>query len=209
MSNSPIRAVEFSSGALLHNLQSLAATHGTDVIVDLRLDAYGHGSDWVAEIARSLGFTQFFTNDDSRAAISAETRGIFGIGSGIPVATAVAEIVAVKHIPAGDSVSYGYTWTAARNSVIALASMGFADGLPRKGSNQVHGTISGISCPQVGRIAMDQVVFDATDAAPRIGETVTLWDSLCPLDEWARASGWEPLSLVTRLGVRVERRWRS
>ncbi|MEY5017535.1 MAG: hypothetical protein RL431_584 [Actinomycetota bacterium] len=209
MSNSPIRAVEFSADALTHNLKSLAATHGTDLPLDLRLDAYGHGRDWVTGIAEHLGFAHFLTDDESRASIAAETRGIFGIGAGMPVATAHAEIVAVKHIPAGDSVSYGYTWTAVRDSVIALASLGFADGLPRRGSNRVHGTISGISCPQVGRIAMDQVVFDATDAAPRIGETVTLWDSLSPLDEWASASGWEPLSLVTRLGVRVERRWRS
>ncbi len=207
MSKSPLRAVQFSTDALTHNLRRWAETHGTDAALDLRLDAYGHGRDWVAGIAETLGFAQFLTDDTSRAPIADATRHIMGIDSGAPVATALAEIVAVKHIPAGDSVSYGYTWTAPRDSAVALASLGFADGLPRFGTNHVHGTISGVRCPQVGRIAMDQVVFDVTDSPTHVGGTVTLWDVDSPLREWADAAHWEPLSLVTRLGARVERRW--
>ncbi len=207
MSNSPLRVVEFSAGALVENLRDIALSEGEDCVVDVRLDAYGHGSDWVRGIAEPLGFLRFLTDDESSHPISSATRRIYGVTGGRPVATVRGEVVAMKNIVAGDSVSYGYTWTATRDTQLALVSLGFADGLPRRGSNRVHATVAETSRPQVGRIAMDQLVIDITDVPTAVGDTVTFWDHQSPLSEWVEAFGGEPLSLVSRLGIRVERRW--
>lgn len=207
MSNAPLRFVEFSADALAENLRNVALLERENFVVDVRLDAYGHGSDWVRGIAESNGFLHFLTDDGSVHPISAATRRVYGVEGGSPVATLRGEIVALKNVVAGDSVSYGYTWTASRETQLALVSLGFADGLPRRGSNHVHATVAGVSVPQVGRIAMDQLVIDVTETTAAVGDTVTLWDSQSPLSEWAHAFAGEPLSLISRLGIRVERRW--
>jgi alanine racemase len=206
--NSPRRRVEFSRSALDSNLAALAAS-SIDAIIDLRCDAYGHGADWVRDAAESHGFDSFLADDEPFAPIPSATTAIFGINGGARVATLSAEIVAVKHIAAGEHVSYGYTWTADRSSQLGLVSLGFADGLPRAGSNVATMTIEGHRVPVVGRIAMDQCVVDITDLSVTVGSTVSLWDSVDSIAEWSTCARRDPLSLVSGLSWRVERSWVS
>ncbi len=48
-------------------------------------------------------------------------------------------VLAVREIPAGDSVGYNATWTAARPSRIATAALGYADGFHRSSVRPRHG----------------------------------------------------------------------
>lgn len=69
----------------------------------------------------------------------------------------------VHTLPAGETVSYGRTWTAPRDSRIALIPCGYADGIPRLASNRGAVLVRGQRAPIRGRVCMDQFMVDVTD----------------------------------------------
>lgn len=85
-----------------------------------------------------------------------------------PVMSVKARITRVFSISPGTGVSYGCTWTAQRESVLATLPLGYADGVPRLLSNRGHVLIAGERAPIVGRVCMDQFMADVTDIAARI-----------------------------------------
>ena len=83
----------------------------------------------------------------------------------------------VRHLSwkeAGDPVSYGGTWTAARRTRLAVLPLGYGDGFWRGHSNRLSVQIGGRMCPQVGRICMDQMMVDVTDV-PDVGLGDPAW----------------------------------
>lgn len=81
-----------------------------------------------------------------------------------PVLSLKAKVVLVRFVCAGESIGYGRTFAADRDSVIAIVSIGYADGFPRNLSNQgAEVLINGCRAPVVGRICMDQLAVDVTD----------------------------------------------
>jgi alanine racemase len=74
--------------------------------------------------------------------------------------TAVAQL---RSVPAGDTVGYGATWRASRDTRIAVLPCGYADGLPRRASNHAQVAIRGKRAKLVGRISMDIALVDVTD----------------------------------------------
>ena len=176
-------------------------------MVDLRCDAYGFGASWVRATAESEGCDRFLTDDNVLDPIPPTTSELFGISAGLPVATLIGEIVALKSINSGESVSYGYTWTAERPTHLALVSLGFADGVPRSGSNVTSARVNGVSAPVVGRIAMDQMVLDVTESPAELGDDVHFWSNHDEIAAWAKSANRDALSLVAGLSWRVERDW--
>jgi alanine racemase len=75
----------------------------------------------------------------------------------------VTAIAQLRRIAKGDSVGYGATWTASRESRLAILPCGYADGLPRSASGHAEVAIRGKRVPLVGRISMDIAVADVTD----------------------------------------------
>lgn len=65
-------------------------------------------------------------------------------------------------IAAGESVSYGLTWTATRETVCATIPTGYSDGISRKFSNLGKVLINGNFCPILGRQAMNLIVVDVS-----------------------------------------------
>ena len=63
---------------------------------------------------------------------------------------------------AGATVGYNATWTAARPSRIATASIGYADGWMRSLSGRGAASFDGRAVPLVGRVSMDLTTFDVT-----------------------------------------------
>jgi alanine racemase len=205
--NSPRRRVVFSADALRSNLHELIGAEGSKLVVDLRCDAYGFGASWVREQSENAGVSHFLIDDNTLSPPPPTTAALFGLTSGSPVAVVHGEVVALKHIVPGDAVSYGYTWTATRDTRLALVALGFADGVPRSGSNSGRVRINDVSVPVVGRIAMDQLVVDVTDAHVDIGDDAMLWSKRDDINSWTNADGPDPLSLIARLTWRVEREW--
>jgi alanine racemase len=91
-----------------------------------------------------------------------------------PVMELVTKITFIKRVKKGETVSYGRTWTASRDTTVATLAAGYADGLPRAASGALRFTIDGRHYPQIGRICMDQCMIDLGAHAPaRIGDDVT------------------------------------
>lgn len=77
-----------------------------------------------------------------------------------PVMELETQVVSIKKIEAGTSVSYGRTWTAGQETFIATIPVGYADGLARHLSPGLKVRIGEREYPIVGRICMDQCMID-------------------------------------------------
>jgi alanine racemase len=128
------------------------------------------------------------------------------------VMTLTAEVIAVKHVAAGTGVSYGYTYRTPADTSIALVSIGYADGLPRLGSNTAAAELGGIVHPVVGRIAMDQLVLDIGTTPVAVGDTVTVFGDrtrgVPAAVDWALSTRRPALALTAALGRRIVRSYR-
>jgi alanine racemase len=133
-----------------------------------------------------------------------------------PVVELKARLLQARLVPSGISVGYGATWTARRTSRIAIVSIGYADGYSRPiggtdgrpgGEAVVHGT----RCPIVGRVSMDLIAVDITGLRKDVqrGDWITLLGDGIGVDEmagWARTISYD---VLTRLGRRFHRVWKS
>ena len=127
-----------------------------------------------------------------------------------PAMTLRASIAAVRRVPAGTGVSYGYDHRTDRDTTLVLVPLGYADGVPRQASGRLPVSIGGRRFTNVGRIAMDQFVVDVGDAPVSIGDEVVLFGDptlgLPSAADWADAAGTINYEIVTRIGARVPRR---
>lgn len=80
-----------------------------------------------------------------------------------PVMTFKTKPILIKEVLAGQTISYGRTYTTTKDSIIATIPVGYADGFSRALSNQGHVTLKGYKAPIVGRVCMDQTMVDLTE----------------------------------------------
>ena len=137
-------------------------------------------------------------------------RGDFGL---IPAMTLRAEVALVKNLAAGQGVSYNHHWTSDRDTVIAVVPAGYADGVPRLLSNQMHVQVNGRGFPQVGRVCMDQFVVDLGPDGGGVaeGDVVELFGAGtrgAPIArDWADQIGTIDYEIVTGIGARAHRQY--
>jgi alanine racemase len=121
-----------------------------------------------------------------------------------------ARVLAVREVGVGESVGYNATWRAARPSRIATVGVGYADGWLRSQSNRGHVLFDGACLPLVGRVSMDLITIDATDApALREGGWVDLIGPGRAPDDVAEAAQTNGYEILTSLGRRYARTWTS
>jgi alanine racemase len=118
-------------------------------------------------------------------------------------------ILQVREIGPGDTVGYGAMWTAKRPTRLAVAALGYADGLMRSGSGTDRGggaaIVAGKRCPFAGRISMDLVCIDITETPQgkvRRGDMATFIGGGVTIDDVANAAGTIGYEILTRLGRR-------
>jgi len=80
----------------------------------------------------------------------------------------------VKHLPAGEAVSYGLQYRLAKDAWIATVPVGYADGYSRRMSGRAHVLIGGKRYPVAGSITMDQLLVDCGDDRIEPGSEVAL-----------------------------------
>ena len=115
-----------------------------------------------------------------------------------------AQVLQVRSVPAGETVGYGASWTAARDSRVAVVNLGYADGYLRCHAGKGGATWQGRALPLVGRVSMDLTAFEASEASVIEGDWLAInYD----LTLTAEQSGMSPYELLTGLGRRFERRW--
>ncbi len=149
---------------------------------------------------------------------------IFGVSPmGTPIAElhpamrVRSEVVDLRTIEPGESVGYGATFRASRQTRIATLPMGYADGLSRQLSNRGHVLCRGVRAPIIGAVSMDMCMIDVTDV-PGVGlrDEVTVLGAagtsrgeVVSAEEVASHSGsiaWEVLTSISR---RVPRFYRE
>ena len=130
-----------------------------------------------------------------------------------PVVRLDARVVQLRRVDEGDSVGYGADEIMLRASVIAILSVGYADGFLRaagssdfrKGADAI---VAGVRCPLVGRVSMDLIAVDVTalpEGAVSRGDFATLIGDGITVDEVAECAGTIGYEVLTRLGRRFSR----
>lgn len=130
----------------------------------------------------------------------------------VPAMTLRSEIVALRGVPAGTGVSYGFNHVCETATTLALVPMGYADGMPRALNGAgAWVTVAGEPRPIVGRIGMDQFIVDVGPLAGRValGEPVVLFGDPelghPPVEIWAGLMRTINYEIVAGIGSRVRR----
>ena len=140
------------------------------------------------------------------------TRPGIGLYGGLPFADATPvvslslPIIQTRDVLAGESVGYGNTWIAERDSRIVTVSCGYADGILRVMGPKTHLFANGTAVPVAGRISMDSICIDVTDVSdlPSALELLGPQQSIETLAQNAGTIGYE---ILTSLGARYSRRY--
>ena len=92
-----------------------------------------------------------------------------------PALKVKARVTLIRDVEKGIGVGYGHFFKTQRKSKLAVVAIGYADGVSRALSGKISASIDGVLVPQVGAIAMDQMVFDITDKPDiKTGQVLTL-----------------------------------
>src|SRR6516165_195648 len=174
-----------------------------------------------ASLANSAGI---FIGDTAHFDLARPGAALYGInptpGRDNPmrnVLTLSGRILQVRKVPQGESVGYGATWNAKRASRVAIAALGYADGLLRAGSGldrKAGGSaiVARKRCPIVGYISMDLACIDVTDLpdnAVRRGDSATFIGENLLIDQVAASAGTIAYEVLVRLGSRCHLAYRG
>ena len=111
----------------------------------------------------------------------------------------------------GESVSYGHAHILERDSIIATAPIGYADGYPWNSFPDGKVIISNSFCKLIGRVTMDQILIDITDIDAKINDEVVILGKsknksisieVEDIATWNKTIPWE---ILTNMSKRLER----
>lgn len=120
------------------------------------------------------------------------------------------KILQVRDVDSPMTVGYGATHRVGRKGRLATVAVGYADGYFRALSNRGHAVVGGMRVPVVGRVSMDLItidVSDAPDAAVQVGGFVDLIGPGLSVDDLAAEAGTIGYEILTSLGRRYHRRY--
>lgn len=124
-----------------------------------------------------------------------------------PAMTLSAELISVRSIAAGEGVGYGHSFVSTEPMRIGVVACGYADGYPRHAGTGTPATVGGVRTRLVGRVSMDMLAVDLTNAPQAsVGTPVVLWGVGGPsVDEVALAAGTIGYELLCAVAPRVPR----
>ncbi|MBC7954181.1 MAG: alanine racemase [Rhodospirillaceae bacterium] len=134
-------------------------------------------------------------------------------GQANPMTSAVrleAKILQVRDVDTPMTVGYGASHRVSARGRIAVAAVGYADGLFRSAGNRGFGLIGGKRVPVVGRISMDLTTFDISALPPdsvQPGALIQLIGDGQSADELAAQAQTIGYEILTALGRRYLRNY--
>jgi alanine racemase len=124
----------------------------------------------------------------------------------VPAMRLVSTVIALRDVPAGETVGYGRAWRAREDSLIAIVAAGYADGLPRALPSGTPVLVNGAPARLAGRVSMDMIAVEVTDiAGVRVGHPAVLWGPELPVEEIAARAGTIGYELLCAVSRRVPR----
>ena len=91
------------------------------------------------------------------------------------VVTIHAKIIQLKKMAPGTPIGYGRSFIAKKEMIVAVASIGYADGLDRRLSNRGFIHVNNSLAPIVGKVCMDMLMIDVTSIkGVAVGNEITL-----------------------------------
>jgi alanine racemase len=130
-----------------------------------------------------------------------------------PVLSLRSQVTLVRDLEAGERPSYGRCRPLSQRSTVAVAPIGYADGVPRRLFTQ-GGTvlIRGARRPLAGAVTMDQIIMDCGppgSSGVEVGDEVVLLgsqgDDEITADDWAAWVGTISYEVLCGIGPRVPR----
>lgn len=169
---------------------------------------------------RSLGASStIFLGADYHFDLVRPGAALYGLnpvpGSPNPMARAVglqARILQVRDVDTPMTVGYGASHLVTGRGRVAVAALGYADGVFRSLGNSGFGFIEGERVPVVGRISMDLTTFDVSALAPEKARPGALIEILGPhqdADAVAADAGTIGYEILTALGRRYLRSYEN
>jgi len=127
-----------------------------------------------------------------------------------PVLALRTRISHCKPLARGEKVSYGQTFAARRDSVIATLPIGYHDGFVRHFSNVGQVLVRGKRAPVAGTVCMDQTAIDVTDVPDvQVGDEAVIYgrqgNESITVEEMAARVNRIPYELTCAVGRRVRR----
>ncbi len=139
--------------------------------------------------------------------------GLYGYGNDpaqdkhlIPVASLYSVISQIRHIKAGESVSYNRKFIATKPMKYAVIALGHGDGIARiyghgKGAVLIHGKLA----PTLGIICMDMFMVDVTAIDCEPGDEVQLFGKQRTASSFAETADTISYELLTHMQTRLQR----
>lgn len=135
------------------------------------------------------------------------------LGGDIPVCHAqriTCRPLRIETIARGDTVGYGRTFTAERETRVMTLPIGYGDGYPRALSNRADVLVEGRRARVIGNVCMDMMMADVTDipSAGMDSEVVIMGAQGCERvtpDELAERSGTIPYEIMLGFTARLTR----
>jgi alanine racemase len=115
----------------------------------------------------------------------------------------------LKELPAGSYVGYGCTWRCPYDTRVAVLPVGYYDGYPRAASGRARVLAGGRRCPVLGRVMMNHLIVDVTEAEVDADTVFTLIGrdgaEEVTADDLAGWAGTINYEIVARLGAHLPR----
>jgi len=118
-------------------------------------------------------------------------------------------IAQIKTVKNGERVGYNLTEKLTRDSKLAVVPVGYWHGLPRSLSGRGYVLVKNKRCKIVGRISMDMMTIDVTDAPKvKVGNCVTLIGKGLSAEEVATKASTINYELVTCINPLLSRMYK-
>lgn len=220
------KLASYLSGNPYLNVQSvfshLASSEepGEDAFTQLQYERFAQAAAW---LETKLGYS-FLKHISNSAAIIRQPAlqldmvrlgiGLYGVDSAAtgkaglqPAATLKSTVSQIKHLQAGDSVSYNRKGKVDADTIIATIRIGYADGYPRRlGYGNGYMLVNGQPAPTIGTVCMDMTMINIT-GIPGVqeGDEVIVFGDVLPIQEVAARAGTIPYEIMTGISQRVKR----
>ncbi len=126
-----------------------------------------------------------------------------------PVLTLRSTLMSIRNVKEGESVSYGRSFIAEKDTKIGTIPIGYGDGLFRALTGKLHCIIDGKRFPIVGNICMDECMVDLGDSDIQEGAIVTFIGNdngtEQTAEDLAKLLNTIPYEITTAISARVPR----